>query len=315
MLSCPRGRWPGRRACRRPARPARRRRSGGSRGPRRGRSGRRSRARTRRPATWRTGCGRTSASTSGAMPSARVMRLASGWWAACSSVKSPRSTSSWTIEWSRVIRKTCPPCTRYARLSPTCATSVPSAWIRIATAVEPGRPIATSVVRITWTRRLASSMAVAQPRPAGAVAARASKTSKIVASASSAASRPAACPPIPSQTTHRWPKRVSRWPQASSLTCLSGSRPGSRPLRVLDRRELERGLRSHGGSSTAHASSWTVELDRAEAQRRARRHRRPRARRDPRPATHVPLFESRRAPRAGPLRTAASRARRSRAAR
>jgi len=51
--------------------------------------------------------------------------------------------------------------------------------------------------------------------------------STMVFTASSEASLPPACPPMPSHTTASSPRRVSTCEAASSLTCFSGSRPGS----------------------------------------------------------------------------------------
>jgi hypothetical protein len=54
-----------------------------------------------------------------------------------------------------------------------------------------------------------------------------SKVSSMAATAARDASCPFACPPMPSHTTSNVPKRVTFVKPESSLTCFSGSRPGS----------------------------------------------------------------------------------------
>ncbi len=67
--------------------------------------------------------GYSSTSTSGSMPSARVMTDRRGWTSACSRVSSPPRTISSTRLWSSVIWVSSPSRTRYARESPTCPTT------------------------------------------------------------------------------------------------------------------------------------------------------------------------------------------------
>ena len=236
--------------------------------------------------------GRSSASTSAAMPSARVIRFASGWCAACCSVRGPRSTSSCTIEWSFVTRKICPSCTRYTRLSPTCATSVPCACMSTATAVEPGRPMATSLVahHVDAAARLLDG-APAAPAPGGVRVRRAARTPRRLSRARAPPPRArAAWPPIPSHDDAEVAEARLAVPARVLVDLLVGIAARIGPLGVLDRREPGRRLHRHHPALSRFELHG--ELDGSEAERSARGHlaSTPPAR-CARPATHVPLFD------------------------
>ncbi len=71
---------------------------------------------------------KASTSTSGSVPTARVITLRCGWTCASSGDSRPLLSSSFTSEWSSVSCSIVSPRTTYARESPTCpmATVIPS---------------------------------------------------------------------------------------------------------------------------------------------------------------------------------------------
>ncbi|MCU0684038.1 MAG: hypothetical protein MUF34_17650 [Polyangiaceae bacterium] len=166
-------------------------------------------SRKRSRASWIIGSMRSSTSESGRMPSARVILLLSGCAEASSGRRRPASTICCTIEWSRVSGQSWPLRSRYARLSPMCATSVPPGWMSSATQVEPGREGLLSMPPSEKTCLPAPTIELRSTSP-GLFAAGAAETSRtIVAMARLLASLPDECPPMPSQTTSRWPRGVS----------------------------------------------------------------------------------------------------------
>ena len=137
-----------------------------------------------------------STSTSGSVPSARVITERCGCDSASSGESRPLRTSSPTSEWSSVSCSSSPPRTRYARESPTWPNAiVPSVWSTSATViVVPIPDVAASSFERWKTRRFASWISEAtrsSPRSSPVASSR-------TAAASPEATSPAWAPPIPS---------------------------------------------------------------------------------------------------------------------
>ena len=145
------------------------------------------------------GCGgdvNVSTSTSGSVPSARVITERCGWISASSGESSPLRRSSPTSEWSSVSCSSSPSRTRYARESPTWPTMIDSpASSTSATVIVVPMPEAAASSFARWkTRRFASWIS----STTRASLSSAPSASCSAAAASREATSPACAPPIPS---------------------------------------------------------------------------------------------------------------------
>ena len=144
------------------------------------------------------GMQKTSTSTSGSVPRARVMTERCGWISASSGESLPLRTSSATKEWSSVSCSSLPSRTRYARESPTWPIQTAVSSTRATVMVVPIPETASSSLDRSYTRRLASWISCTTrslPFPLSSP-----PRCRSAAAASREAISPACAPPMPSAT-------------------------------------------------------------------------------------------------------------------